>query len=275
MTGWILVGDVSFGLKDIKKYEEIFKSLAVDFKKVHVNDVFKEIENKIPDFVITAYFGNIDSESLARTRYLERLGVDVINTAECIENVLDKAKSIEMIENADSTIPIPKTEKFNENKNISIGFPAVLKINKGSQGKGVLTANNFEEAVKKSRELKRMFDDEILIQEYISSSFGKDIRFILCRGKYVVSFIRINKSDFRSNIAEGASIKLYTPKMEEIDLAENIGGILGINLGSVDFLCGDNGLIFCEANGMPGVKYTEYFKDGNPLLEICRRIAGL
>lgn len=276
MTGWILVGDISSELKDIKRYEDIFRILKVNFKKVHVKDVFKE--NEIPDFVITAFFGNIDSKSLEKTRYLESLGVEVINTAQCIENVLDKSKSIEMIKNADNTIQVPQTVKFDEYKNTNIHFPAVLKINKGSQGKGVCIVNNFDETAKKSHEFKALFNDETILQEYISSSWGKDIRFILCRGKYAVSFVRVNTADFRSNIAEGAYIKLYEPKAVEKELAEKIGRILGINLGSVDFLCSENGLVFCEANSMPGVKYTEFFIENglkDPLFDICRRIAKL
>lgn len=278
MTGWILVGDLSLGLKDIKRYEDIFALLKVDFNKVHVKDVIKELSRKKPDFVISAYFGNIDAESLEKTRYLENLGIEVINTARCIEDVLDKTKSIKMIKAYDSSISIPKTVVFNESENTSIEFPAVLKINKGSQGKGVCIVNNLDEAIKKSQEFKALFDDETILQEYISSSCGKDVRFILCRGKYVVSFVRINPSDFRSNIAEGAHIEVYEPNDSEKELAEKIGCILGINLGSVDFLLGENGLVFCEANGMPGVKYSEYFIKngfGDPLFEICSRIAGL
>ena len=59
----------------------------------------------------------------------------------------------------------------------------MLKINNGSQGSGVELAENFEEIMSLSEELSKKYNDDVLIQEYISSSKGKDLRVILCGGK--------------------------------------------------------------------------------------------
>jgi len=274
MTGWILVSDISCSLKDIDEYEKRFALLGVDFKKVHIKNAVEKLKTEKPDFAIAAYFGSITNESLETTRLLQAMGIDMINSAECIETILDKAKSIDLVKSADSSILIPKTELFVPQKSTGISFPAVLKINKGSQGNGVALVKSYEQANETFFRFKALYGDKVLIQQYIPS-YGKDLRFILCRGKCAVSFMRINNNDFRSNVAGGGNVVAYCPNKDETALAEKIGRIFDIKLGSVDFLFGKNGLVFCEANAMPGVKYNDYFIKnglGDPLFDICKML---
>lgn len=141
---------------------------------------------------------------------------------------------------------------------------------------GVETADNFSEAITKAEFLKKKFNDDIIFQEYIKSSYGKDLRFIICGGKYITSFIRSSSEGFTSNVAQGGKITPFPADTGLIAAAEKLAALLDINLGSIDFHFGsDNRFYFCESNGMPGLNYTQAYTDlglENPMNLICRNI---
>lgn len=277
MNAWILVGEKSRNLKDIKKFTDRFKNKGINMTAVNTEDIdvfcdsdkthifVKGIKTEIPPFVISAYFGNITSHNLAVSRMLEGKNTIVINGAQCIISAGNKLETyLTVSQNMDISVPKTMlytpylTKDFVEKK---FPYPVVLKINNGSQGSGVELAENFEEIMSLSEELSKKYNDDVLIQEYISSSKGKDLRVILCGGKFITSFVRSNSKSFKSNLSEGGKIDFISAEEKLIEYAEKIGTLLNINLGSVDFLLGEKGeYIFCEANAMPGNSYSEAAK---------------
>lgn len=294
MEAWILVGEKSRNLKDIKKFIGRFKNRGINMTAVNAEDIevfcggderhifIKGDETKVPSFVISAYFGNITSHNLAVSRMLEGKNTIVINGAQCIISAGNKLETYFAVARHTS-LAVPKTmlysscltKEFTE-KNFS--YPVVLKINNGSQGSGVETADSFEEIVNISEELMKKYNDEVLIQEYISYSKGKDLRVILCGGEFVTAFVRSNSKSFKSNLSEGGKIEFVSADKELIEYAEKIGALLNMNLGSVDFLFGENGeYVFCEANAMPGISYSEAAKKAgikDPFDRIVENILG-
>ena len=143
----------------------------------------------LPDFIIprmgafTTYF------DLAVIRHLERLGVNSFNSSESIEIVKDKLYSQQIL--AARNIPIPKTMlvKFPVDVDLvskRLGFPVVVKTLYGSQGSGVflcegrkqlLTLIQLVEATKGSA--------NIILQEFIESSKGRDLRVFTIGGRAV------------------------------------------------------------------------------------------
>jgi Glutathione synthase/Ribosomal protein S6 modification enzyme (glutaminyl transferase) len=132
-----------------------------------------------------------------------------------------------------------------------------MKVMHGSKGKGVVLVNNEKELDNLiSMSTASEIGDEIIIQECIKASSGRDLRMILANGKFVKSFIRQNEQSFRSNLAKGGHIVEYTPPAAVIEAAERVAQLLKINMGSVDFLFGENDTFYlCEANAMPGVAF--------------------
>ena len=61
-------------------------------------------------------------------------------------------------------------------------------------------------------ELNRIVDEigykDFLLQEFISSSRGRDIRINVVGNKAIVSMLRENNNDFRSNISSGGKVLL-------------------------------------------------------------------
>jgi len=82
-----------------------------------------------------------------------------------------------------------------------LGFPAVVKTILGSQGRGVFlcdTRSGFEDLMQlvSATESKA----NMIIQEFIKSSKGRDLRVFVIGGKVVACMERLAKEgDFKSN----------------------------------------------------------------------------
>ena len=89
------------------------------------------------------------------------------------------------------------------------------------------------------------------MQEFVASSKGKDIRINVVGNKAVVSMLRENDNDFRSNISSGGHGEKYEPKPEYLDLAVKAAQALSLDFAGVDVLFGEDGPIICEVNSNP------------------------
>jgi len=91
--------------------------------------------------------------------------------------------------------------------------------------------------------------EDFLLQEFIASSKGRDIRINVVGDKAIVSMLRENKNDFRSNIALGGIGKVTEISQEFYDTAESCACILGLDYCGVDLLYGENDKPYvCEVN---------------------------
>jgi RimK family alpha-L-glutamate ligase len=275
MDAWILVGEKSRSLKDIDKFINRFKAKGINMQKISVEDIAVLFpcekdsvflcgkKTKLPPFVMSAYFGNINEHSLAVSHMLEGKDTLAINSARCIASAADKLKTYITVSTNLPQISVPKTmlwkntmteEFISEN----FSYPLILKINHGSKGNGVELVSSYDELLKTAEELKKIFNDSVLIQQYIAASRGIDIRLILCGGKFITAFRRTNSTSFKSNLSEGGKIEFITPPPFLAEAAEKTGALLDMNIGSIDFLSdGKGSFIFCEANAMPGNSYSE------------------
>ncbi len=126
------------------------------------------------------------------------------------------------------------------------------------------------------RELENKFgkDKEWLFEEFISSSFGRDIRFYSIRGKVIACMQRKSKEDFRANVALGASVEPYeiTPQIKEI--ARDIYEETKLDFLGIDLLFGKEKPYFCEINVMPGLEGIESSSGINIAKLIIESIKG-
>ena len=130
-----------------------------------------------------------------------------------------------------------------------IGLPLVIKEAYGSFGEQVYLANNVEEA---NKIIDQIGYKDFLMQEYITSSKGRDIRINVVGNKAIVSMLRENKNDFRSNISNGGTGFKFEPKQEYLDLAIKASKALGLDFAGVDVMFGPNDEPFiCELNSNP------------------------
>lgn len=193
---------------------------------------------------------------LAKT--LEAAGMKLFNSASAIELCDDKSLTHIALMNR---VPQPKTVlipltfprvgytdcTFLEKIADYLGFPFVIKQCFGSFGAGVYLAGNMEEA---KAALMKTAGGAAIAQQYIASSFARDIRAYIVGDKVAAAMLRHNESgDFRANVAQGGKADAYALNEAQAALAVKTAQILGCTFAGVDLLFGENGeMTVCEVN---------------------------
>lgn len=193
---------------------------------------------------------------LAKT--LEAAGMKLFNSASAIELCDDKSLTHIALMNR---VPQPKTVlipltfprvgytdcTFLEKIADYLGFPLVMKQCFGSFGAGVYLARNMDEA---KAALMKTAGGAAIAQQYIASSFARDIRAYIVGDKVAAAMLRHNESgDFRANVAQGGKADAYALNEAQAALAVKTAQILGCTFAGVDLLFGENGeMTVCEVN---------------------------
>ena len=240
--------------------DDAAKKHDVTSKLVKNNELFPTVENGcavikgtsslLPDFIIFL------DKDIALAKHFELMGIPVFNSSECISNCDNKALTFQML--ANNGIPMPKTLlaplTFTEHGNLEpfdvaieeLGFPLVLKEAYGSFGMQVFLIHSKEDLHKK---IKEIGNKPFLLQQFIQSSYGKDIRLNVVGNEVVASMKRISETDFRANVSNGGRMEVYEPTNEEKELAIKCASLVGADFAGVDLLFGEGGSpIVCEIN---------------------------
>jgi len=136
-----------------------------------------------------------------------------------------------------------------------LGTPFVAKGLESSMGEQISLIEK-EEDLKNLRK-KYGMEKEWLFEEFVTTSFGRDMRFYSIRGEVVACMQRKSQGDFRANVALGASVESYeiTPAIRQI--AKDIYEQTGLDFLGIDLLFGEDKPYFCEINVMPGIEGIE------------------
>lgn len=204
----------------------------------------------------TGFFG------LSILRHLEKLGVPMINHAHAIEATKDKLFSTQVF--AEQHLPVPKTMLIKHPANSTlvkkeIGFPAVVKIFAGSYGKGVYLVHNqreFEDFIDFAHGIKE--DEAIIVQEYVDSRPGEDVRVLVVGGKVLGAMKRsATDGSFKANITRGGVGENFPVDDKLADLAIRTAQSLDLEIAGIDLLFDGDHYKICEANSAPGFKGFE------------------
>ena len=273
MKTWLVVNS----FMNTEKFKNLYQMLSDAFDKRGVSleiktasDISLEVGKKIndkPEFII---FWDKDIYLAQR---LEQQGIKLFNSAKAVELCDNKILMYQELVNKGIRIPrtfiAPKTfEGLNYSKrdfvsNVikEIGLPLVIKEAYGSFGEQVYLANTLDEA---NKIIDQIGYKDFLMQEYIASSKGRDIRINVVGNKAIVSMLRENKNDFRSNISNGGSGTKFEPKQEYLDLAIKASKALGLDFAGVDVMFGPNDEpIICELNSNPQFASTLQYTGAN------------
>src|SRR5206468_12367890 len=144
---------------------------------------------------------------IAVGRQLEAEGVPVVNGSEAIARSRDKLRALQYL--ASAGVEVPRTVLARGGGDVGAlveqvgGLPAILKLIQGTQGVGVMIAHSAAEV---ESILSTMWDlgHEILLQEFIAESRGRDVRALVVGDRVVGAMRReAKKGEFRSNIQIG------------------------------------------------------------------------
>ena len=267
MNGWLIVN--SFVKWD--KFSEIYELLLNAGRKVGVSlemktssDIFCSVQSSFSDLELPDFAIFWDKDILLARR-LEKMGLRLFNSSESIETCDDKGQTA--IALLDGGIRTPKTflspkaypafgctdMAFLRKAEEALGYPMVIKENRGSFGQQVHLVNNSYEA---ERLIASFKEHPFIMQEYIEESAGRDVRVNVVGGRVVASKYRYNDNDFRSNITNGGSMKKYEASEAQAKIAIDACKAIGLDFAGVDVLFGKNGPIICEVNSNPHFKTT-------------------
>ena len=270
MTGWILYKkDISESYETQRLVEE-FEKQDIKIHVVNPQDVDilvdredrKSIRVKgksriLPDFVIPRTGSGTTYYIKAIIRHLERIGVILINGSYAIDNVKDKLYSQQIL--GQSNLPVPKTMLVKHPIDVdfiqqSIGYPCIIKTLSGSFGAGVFMADNktqLKQLLKMAEITNENYD--IIIQEYVKDSYGKDLRVLVINGKVVGCMMRQSvDDDFRANITRGGEGIPYQITEDIEWIAGESSRLLDLDIAGVDLLFDNGGYKICEVNSSPG-----------------------
>lgn len=273
MYGWILHDNTE--IHELKRVVEEAARAKVHLELVYPKDIDLLVDNddtgiiyvkgekkELPEFVLAAFINEMDYYNLAILRQFNALGVLCINTAEAMLKTGDKLMTSQLL--MQQGLPVAKTTLLRpgcdlEWVGMEFGFPLIMKVLRGCKGKGVMLVQSLEEL----KNLVELYEaaacrDEVLIQEYIATTKGRDLRVYIFGGKAIGCFIRENSGDgFKSNISSGGHGSAYVMNDEIRTLAEKVADILGLNMGGIDLLFAPDGFIVGEANSLPGFQGLE------------------
>lgn len=217
---------------------------------------------ELPHFLLPRMGAATTYFALAVIRHLERLGVHAINSAHSIETVRDKLYTQQIL--SEYRLPVPKTMlvKFPVDIHLvekQLGIPVVVKTLSGSQGNGVFLC----ESRSRFRDLMALIEQtnphaNMILQEFIASSRGRDLRVLTIGGRLVGCVQRLApEGEFKANYSAGGRVEPFTPTAEIEWLATETSRILGLEVAGIDLLFADDHYKVCEANSSPGFEGLE------------------
>lgn len=216
---------------------------------------------------------------------LEKKGYKVFNSSRVISVCDDKFLTYIEMENIVKqplTIPSPfiySGDLSNDNSFIQLceskfSYPFIVKECQGSFGMQVYKVDNNKEFVDC---IKKIGFRSFIVQEYIKTSFGKDVRVQVVGNKVICAMKRVNTSgDFRANVTNGAIAYNYEPSEKEKDIAIKAASKIGASFAGVDLLFGENDEpIFCEINSNAHLDIISKTTNTNVYKEVLSYIAGV
>ena len=189
---------------------------------------------------------------------IEARGTPVVNAPRALEAAIDKYLSLARL--AAAGIPVPRTIVAQDPEAIraaweALGRDAVVKPLFGSCGRGIERVAD-RDALDALVAAVAAEGTATYLQEMIPHP-GWDMR-VLLAGDATFAMRRHNATDWRTNLARGATATAADPPPGWRDLARRAAAILGVEVAGVDLLPGPDGEpTVLEVNAVPGWRGLE------------------
>ena len=215
-------------------------------------------------------------------KLLEDKGFNVFNKSSAISICDDKFLTYMKLENIvhqPKTIPAPflyyddlsNDGLFIKKCEDNFSYPMILKECSGSFGLQVYKVDSRDELINCIRDIKTK---PFIIQEFIKTSYGRDVRLQVVGDRVVAAMKRVNENgDFRANVTNGATAYEYEPTDEEIKLAVTATKTIGVDFAGVDLLFGENDKpLLCEVNSNAHLEIIGKVSNRNIYIEVLKYI---
>lgn len=214
------------------------------------------------DAVIPRIGASVTFFGTAVVRQFEMMNVFSVASSNGIVQSRDKLRCLQVL--SKEGIGLPKTVFTNYSKDVSQviksagGTPLILKLLEGTQGLGVVLAEN-KNAAQSVLEAFNGLKARVIAQEFIPESKGADIRAFVVDGQIVGAMKRQGKEgEFRSNLHRGGTSMVVELTPEEKATAILASKCVGLGVAGVDLLQSKRGPLVLEVNSSPGLEGIEH-----------------
>lgn len=213
------------------------------------------------DAVIPRIGTSVTAYGTAVLRQFEMKGIYCLNNSQAILRARDKLSSLQRM--AAAGIGVPQTAYGDKPSDIPRlidavgGAPLVVKLLEGTQGIGVVLAEN-QSAAESILEAFMGLNAPILVQRFVQEAKGTDIRCFVVGNKVVAAMKRQAKpGEFRSNLHRGGSA--VQVRLSKIERATALAAVkaMGLVVAGVDILRSESGPVVLEVNSSPGLEGIE------------------
>ncbi|KUI98481.1 30S ribosomal protein S6--L-glutamate ligase [Vibrio sp. MEBiC08052] len=213
------------------------------------------------DAIIPRIGASVTFYGTAVLRQFEMMGVYPVNESVAISRSRDKLRSMQLLSRKGIGMPITgfasKPDDIKDLLNMVGGAPVVIKLLEGTQGIGVVLAEN-RKAAESVIEAFMGLKANIMVQEYVKEAGGADIRCFVIGDKVIASMKRQGaEGEFRSNLHRGGTATLVKISPQERKTAIDAAKIMGLNVAGVDILRSSRGPLVMEVNSSPGLEGIE------------------
>ncbi len=248
--------------------------LVIEKKKPSV--IYKGKELKDIDGVIPRIGASVTFFGTAVVRQFEMMKVFTATESQALVRSRDKLRSLQILSRA--SLGLPKTVFSNYSKDVSSvidkvgGAPLVIKLLEGTQGLGVVLADNRNSA-ESILEAFNGLQARVIVQEFIKEAKGADLRAFVVDGVVVGAMKRQGKEgEFRSNLHRGGSAEIIELTDEEENAALKAARVMGLGVAGVDMLQSARGPLILEVNSSPGLEGIERATGKNIALQIIKYV---
>jgi len=234
-------------------------NLVIEKKNPTIIYKGKELTNI--DGVIPRIGASVTFYGTAVVRQFEMMKIFSATESQALVRSRDKLRSLQILSRAG--LGLPKTVFSNYSKDVSSvidavgGAPLVIKLLEGTQGLGVVLADNKNSA-ESILEAFNGLQARVIAQEFIKEAGGADIRVFIVDGVVVGAMKRQGKEgEFRSNLHRGGSANVVELTDEEENAALKAAKSMGLGIAGVDLLQSARGPLILEVNSSPGLEGIE------------------
>ncbi len=213
------------------------------------------------DAIIPRIGASVTFYGAAVVRQFEMMKVFTAIESQALIRSRDKLRSLQILSRAG--LGLPKTIFMDYSRDTegiveSVGgAPVVIKLLEGTQGLGVVLAEN-KKAAQSVIEAFHGIHARIIVQEFIKEAKGADIRAFVVDGEVVGAMRRqARPGEFRSNLHRGGSASLVKLSRAERATAIAAAKKLGLGIAGVDMLPSNRGPLIVEVNSSPGLEGIE------------------
>jgi len=233
--------------------------MVIEKKKPSI--IYKGAEITDIDGVIPRIGASVTFFGTAVVRQFEMMKVFTATESQALVRSRDKLRSLQILSRAG--LGLPKTVFSNYSRNVGSviekvgGAPCVIKLLEGTQGLGVVLADN-QNSAESILEAFNGLQARVIVQEFIKEAKGADLRAFVVDGVVVGAMKRQGKEgEFRSNLHRGGSANIVELSDAEENAALRAAKAMGLGVAGVDLLQSARGPLILEVNSSPGLEGIE------------------